>query len=421
MGSSTSQAADENELRSLLGLGSQSPSYNKISPAPYHQQPQQLSSTYGTYSPVWQQQASLAKSQNQRPQQHQPAIEPLAPRPQKLAQFDSLDYEGLVPPPTFTHQSSQQAQGTHHQMQPQHPPPPPHFTHHHHHQPPPNQQQHSYQRQAPASATSQQQQFVSAPLMPSVLLNKNQTSGASPPVQPRGTAPQPQTSSSYGGQSYGSHQVPQYSPTSSGFQKYGPPPVLRVKSPLSQSHTYGYASSEYSSSDPRVGAQSIPPPPVPPVESRPPHAQQQQQVPRRSSGDRVQQALSPRVSPQGKQDQALSVNKAMDILTDTLQKTSLYQSQGPAAPSASSYNHSAPVTRQLFRDYLSTCLQVSPSTCVISDLKPFPHNLNFHRMIASWKRCMYVTLKDLKAGRLQGYEGGAANISTAPKACCSLV
>lgn len=358
VGSSASQAADENELRSLLGLGSQSPRHNKPSPGPY-QKPQQQSSSYATYSPA-SQQASLAQSQ--RPQQYQPVIEPLAPRPQKLAQFDSLGYENLIPPPTFTQQSSQHSQGIHQQMQPQHLPPPPHFIQHHHQS---QQQQQPHQRQS-TLPTASQQHFVSAPLMPSVLLNKNQTSQASPPTQPRtAVASQPQTSSSYSGQQYGpSHQAPQYSPTSSGFQKYGPPPVLRVKSPLSQSHTYGYASSDYSSSDPRVGAQSIPPPPVPPVESRPAHTQQQpqqqqqQQAPRRASGDRVQQALSPRGSPQSRGDQALSVNKAMDVLSEALQKIPLSQSQG-AVSAGGSYNHVTPVSRQLFRDYLSTCLQVS--------------------------------------------------------------
>lgn len=354
----TSQSADEDALRNLLGLGSGSPRLNKPSPGPYNQS-QQRGSPRANY-PASNQEPNLSQSQRPRqPQQQpvqQPVIEPLAPRPQKMAQFDSLAYEAPVQQPAPS--NNPQGHSLQYKMQPQHPPPPPHLVQHHHQH---HQQQQHRQPPAPAPAQSQQQ-FVSAPLMPSVLLNKNQSSQPSPPSQARTVATyQSQPSSSHGGQQYGAQQIPQYSPSNPSIQKYGPPPVLRVKSPLSQSHTYGYASSDYSNSnsDVRFGAQSIPPPPVPPVESRPPHLQQtqqqpqQQQAPRQGSGGHIQQAISPRASPQD-----LSPRQAMDVLNETLKKTSFYQSQGPSA-TPGTYNRSAPVDRQTFRDYLATCLQVS--------------------------------------------------------------
>ncbi|KAK9895136.1 hypothetical protein P389DRAFT_89061 [Cystobasidium minutum MCA 4210] len=344
--------SDEDALRNLLGLGSVSPRHqSKPSPGPYHQQlqpsPQQRSTP-----PV----SSHYLSQSQRPQQSsQTILEPLAPRPQKLAQFDSVEYE---PPIQQQQQPPYQQQpymagpppmapmhGMSYEHQPTHPPPPPHLAPHH-----PSHDQHQQpQRQAPMPNPT----FNSAPLMPSVLLNKKPTGQQPspqhqqrvlpPPQQQHQQHPAPSFNQPYSHQQQPA-QAPQYSPTNPSFSKYGPPPVLRVKSPLRQSQTFSYASSDYSNSDTRFGAQSIQPPPVPPVESRP--AQMQQQPQRQNSGERVQQALSPRSSPQ-RQEHPLSATHVMDVLSDTLQKTQIYQSTG-----SSHFDRLGPLNKEDFRRQL---------------------------------------------------------------------
>lgn len=158
-------------------------------------------------------------------------------------------------------------------------------------------------RAAPAQAKSN---FVSAPLMPSVLLNKNRSFGASakspnsalsPPQQPQNGLPSP--NSSY------SHLSPQA----------------------------------------RLGAQSIPPPPVPPVESRPVESQALAQSTSQSSFD---QALK---SPEKAAPRPLESSTGIAILDEALKRSHLYQK--PSNP------NQPPLDRQAFRGQLVGLMQVS--------------------------------------------------------------
>lgn len=206
--------------------------------------------------------------------------------------------------------------------------------------------------------------------MPSVILNKGGRSGSqvSPHAQQRTLPQQSQIQQPYGAPIYATqyanqppaqqHQ-PQYSPSNSNFQgpmSPPPPPILRVKSPLRQSTTY-YSSSEYSGSEPRFGAQSIPPPPVP-VESRPNQNIVNTGQQRRNSGERGV-AFSPRASPQRAQGQANPSPGTVDVLSDTLKRTGLY----PAAPvraAPGTAPQPIPIDRQAFRQHIFALIQVGP-------------------------------------------------------------
>jgi hypothetical protein len=140
-------------------------------------------------------------------------------------------------------------------------------------------------------------------LMPSVLLNKNRSAGAS-------AAKSPNTALS---------QLP-------STQNGSPSPVT----------SFAQLS--------RAGAQSIPPPPVPPVESRPVESQALAQS---TSHDSFDRALA---SPEKAAPIALTSNAAIDVLNETLKRSHLYQKHDNYA--------SRPLERQAFRSQLVGLMQV---------------------------------------------------------------
>lgn len=177
--------------------------------------------------------------------------------------------------------------------------------------PPPSFSQRQPQYPAPSAAqrpvpTSQQQSlpanFNSAPLMPSVILNKNRSASSATKSPSAALSPAQRS------------------------QNGLPSPVA------------SYAQLA------RAGAQSIPPPPVPPVESRPAESQALAQS---TSQDSFDKALA---SPPQSVTVPLTANVAMDALNETLKRSHLYQKKDSYA--------STPVDRQTFRSQLVGLLQV---------------------------------------------------------------
>lgn len=211
--------------------------------------------------------------------------------------------------------------------------------------PPPSQQQQQQQpyRPAPipdasfggprqAAPAQSNHHFVSAPLMPSVILNKARTGSS-----------QTAAASSSGSSSSGTAPIsPQYQ---HGYAQPAPilqraqsPPVLRAKSPLRQSYTY------------RMGAESIPPPPVPPVESRPIHPHQSSSrdaSPNRLTANEPAMAAAPQAG--------TSSPSALDLLNEQLKKTSLYQ---PPQPHQAYSVQPVILDRYAFRTQVMHLLQV---------------------------------------------------------------
>lgn len=246
-----------------------------------------------------------------------------------------------------------------------------------HRRPPQQQQQRPYgnrnqDRNLPRPP-AEEHTFVTAPLMPSVILNKNRqvsssaTNGSSPRSAPPPKLPSPITAE------------PQISqrPVS---------PVLRASSPLRHSQTAyqalavgeqtnasqqqngslataHHASAEMASLEQmlRAGAASIPPPPVP-EEARPSpttssHVTQSQGPPTRLHENTSNQAAEP--SPTALNRSApLEPGHALDVLNETLHRGPLYHPPPGARP----------MERAMFRDSVVYLMQVSLAVpyCLLS-------------------------------------------------------